>query len=143
MNLYNCGTIDAIFSNEIVFMVIKFFPLYFILFTGANDIEIEPKKGFTILQGTPVTFRCMKTIPGATFGWRVHLITGDTLFGSSAQNNLASLGMDIVYHRESTFLKFNATDRVVAVECLFTDVQTGKSVISNKINITTIGRWFC
>ena len=85
----------------------------------------------------------MKTIPGVEFGWRVHLVTGGFLFGSSTHNNLASLGMNILYHRDSTYLTFNATDRVVAVECLFTDVQTGNIVISYKINITIIGRWFC
>ena len=85
----------------------------------------------------------MKSIPGATFGWKVYLTTGDFLFGSSAQNNLAPLGMEIFYHHDSTYLQFNATDdRVVAVECLFTNVQTGNIVISKRINITIIGRWF-
>ena len=98
--------------------------------------------------GTPVTFKCIRKIPGALLGWRAYLSNGEFLFGTSAQNNLASLGIELLYPNESSsILHFNGTDdRLVAVECQFIDLSTAHIVVSNRTNIVLFGMsifFFC
>ena len=98
--------------------------------------------------GIPVTFKCISKIPGAFLGWRAYLSNGEFLFGYSVQNNLASLGIELIYPNESTsILHFNGTDdRLAAVECQFTDLSTGHIVVSNRTNIVLFGMsifFFC
>ena len=98
--------------------------------------------------GTAVTFKCIRKIPGAFLGWRAYLSNGEYLFGTSAQNNLASLGIELLCPNESTsILHLNGTDnRLVAVECQFIDQSTGHAVVSNRTNIVLFGMsifFFC
>ena len=102
---------------------------------------MQPAKDLIIPLGTPVTFKCIRKIPGAILGWRVYLSNGEFLFGTSAQNSLASLGIEILYPNESTSIfQFSGTDdRLVAVDCRFIDLSTGGIVASNRTNIVLFG----
>ena len=109
--------------------------------TAFDKIDIEPAMDFVIPLGTNVTLKCMQKVPGIALGWRVYLSNGDIRFGTSAQSNLAPLGIQLLYPNDNiSILHFNGTDnRVVAVECQFTDLSDGSTVSSNRTNIITVG----
>ena len=92
-------------------------------------------------QSMPVTLNCTKKLPGALFGWRVHLTDGSFFFIT----NDSSLHYDIKFtanfvDTDVTTLEFEFDESLVFAECQFFG-RSGSIIRSDKTYFLIVSKF--